>query len=148
MNGLARFFALSALEKLDVVEAVVCLAVARLLLMLLPFRHVAPLLGRLRPAERPSSAVLKAGDSAAAVAVRRALARAAHRVPWEASCLVRAIAGRLMLQRRRVPSVLHLGARTGHQADLAAHAWLSCGDFHVTGAEIADQYTPIATFRA
>ncbi|HKX07774.1 MAG TPA: lasso peptide biosynthesis B2 protein [Stellaceae bacterium] len=129
------------------VEAIACLAVARLL-MLLPFRHVAPLLGPLRPAEGSWSAALDAEGSAAAIAVRRALARVAQRLPWEASCLVRAIAGRMMLQRRGVPSILHLGARSGHQAELAAHAWLSCGDVHVTGAEIADQYTPIATFRA
>ena len=129
------------------VEAIVCLAVARLL-MVLPFRHVAPLLGPLRPADGPSSVALDAAENAAAIAVRRALVRVAHRVPWEASCLVRAIAGRMMLQRRRVPSVLHLGARTDREAELAAHAWLSCGDVHITGAEIADQYTPIATFRA
>ena len=147
MNELARFFALPSRERLDLAEAVICLGLARLLL-LAPFKRIAPLLGRIQPAGDRSAVTLGAGKSAAALAVRRALSRVAHRVPWNASCLVCAIAGRMMLRRRRMPSVLHLGTRTDGQAALAAHAWLSCGEIDVTGAEIADEYAPIAAFTA
>src|SRR5690348_9706557 len=108
MKSILKFLSLPLREGLAAIEAVLYLGAARLLI-LLPFRRLAPLLGAARPAGGLSSASPSARDGTAAVSVQRALARAADRVPWKATCLVRAIAGRLMLQRRGVPSVLHLG---------------------------------------
>jgi hypothetical protein len=58
------------------------------------------------------------------------------------------LAGGLMVRRRRLPSVIHLGARGRGAMDLSAHAWLRCGDVDVVGAEMATEYTPIVAFRA
>lgn len=146
MKCILKFLSLPLRERLEAIEAALCLGVARLLI-LLPFRRLAPLLGTALPARGESPVPPSARESTVAQSVQRALARVADRVPWKATCLVQAIAGRLMLQRRRVPSVLHLGAKTGADSDLAAHAWLSCGDVQVTGADIARQYTAIAAFK-
>ena len=146
MKGLLRFLSLPFGERFEVVEAVLCLGVARLLI-LLPFRRLAPMLGTVLPARGLSPVPPSVRESIVAQSVQRALARVANRVPWKATCLVQAIAGRLMLWRRGIPSVLHLGAKAGMDSDLAAHAWLSCGDVPVTGAEHAQQYTSIAAFK-
>ena len=147
MRLLIRFLALPLREQATVVEAVLCLALARLLLFV-PFRRLAPLLGQPQTGNDGMSVVLADRERASALAIRRALLRVCERLPWHSSCLVRALAGRMMLQRRGVPSALHLGARSETEAELAAHAWLRCGEVDVIGAETADRYTSIVAFRA
>jgi len=147
MRLFIRFIALPGLERIAVVEAVLSLMLGRLLL-LLPFRRIAPFLGQKQHISNPVSTSLGADERAAALVVRRALLRVAGRLPWHSSCLVCALAARIMLHRRHVPSVLHLGARSDAETALAAHAWLSCGDVDVIGAETSGEYTPIVAFKA
>ena len=149
MSRLFKFFALPVQEQCVLLEAGLSLGLARLILCV-PFRWLVPLIGRPQPAaDRSSAAMLSPERRAAALVVRRALLCLADRLPWHSSCLVCALAGRVMLWRRRLPSVLHLGVRTGApMAELSAHAWLRCGDIDVVGVEIAADYTPIVAFRA
>jgi hypothetical protein len=129
------------------VEAVLCLGLARLLL-LVPFRRLAPFLGQPQSDGNGTTVVLGPEERLAALAVRRALLRVCERLPWHSSCLVCALAGRMMLWRRGMPSTLHLGARSDTDTELAAHAWLRCGEVDVVGVEAADHYTPIVAFKA
>ena len=145
MSSLAKFFALPPREQRDVVEATLNLAVAQLLL-LLPFRWLAPLFGRLHPGGASALPVLSADENSSAFAVRRAMQRATGRLPWDSSCLVRAIAAQMMLRRRHLPSVLQLGVRVSAGKELCAHAWLKCGEVNVVGEESAVEFTPIAAF--
>jgi hypothetical protein len=148
MRLAAKYFSFSRRERRALYEAGLCLVCARLLL-LVPFRRIAPLLGRAEPvnAARPVAA-LSEEQRREAVAVRRALLRISRHLPWHSSCLVCAIAGRMMLRRRRMPSLLQLGARIDSPVALAAHAWLRSGDVDVTGADVASQYSPIVAFEA
>jgi hypothetical protein len=147
VSALDKFLALPLWEQRDVAEATLNLAVARLLL-LVPFRWLAPLFGGLYPGAARPLAELSAGENSTAFAVRRAILRAGGRLPWHSSCLVRALAAQMMLRRRRLPSVLQLGVRAGAATELSAHAWLKCGDIDVVGVETAAEFTPIAAFRA
>jgi Transglutaminase-like superfamily len=132
-------------ERWALVEAMLCLVVARMSL-LIPFRWLAPLLGRLEHGIDRSIAVLSADDRDAALGVRRAVLRVAGRLPWQSSCLVRALAARIMLRRRHLPSVLQFGVgRT--PKELSAHAWVRCGEIDVVGADTAADFAPIAAFR-
>lgn len=147
MNVFARFLALPPREQATTIEAVLCVGCARLLL-LMPFRRLAPFLGAPQRGSDRVMAALDADGRNTALAIRRALLRVTVRLPWRSSCLVCAIAGRMMLWRRRLPSSLYLGARTDSQTMLAAHAWLRCGEIDVIGTESADQYAPIVAFKA
>jgi len=147
MNLLRKFSALPRTERRALAEAVLLLGLARVAL-LLPFRIVAPSIGRATALHEAPRTALDPAEREAALAVGRALRRAANRVPWTSSCLVRAVAGRMMLRRLGLPSLLELGARPEGAARLAAHAWLRCGDIDVIGAETAAEYTSIAAFRA
>src|SRR5438876_4371994 len=142
---IGRFLTLPLREQRIHLEAALCLGCARVFL-LVPFRWLAPFLGRRQAGACDAVVPLGAGERAVAVAVRRALLRVARHLPWHSSCLVLAVGGRMMLWRRRLPSVLHLGARSDPQ--LAAHAWLRCGEVEVVGVEASDQYTPIVAFKA
>jgi hypothetical protein len=147
MKQFARFITLPFHEQVALAEAVLCLSLARLLL-LIPFRLIAPLLGQLDPSSDTVIITLQPGERSSALAIRRALLRGAKRLPWYSSCLVCAFAGRMMLWRRSMPSILHLGARSDSETEMAAHAWLRCGEIDVVGTESADLYIPIVAFKA
>ena len=145
MSSLAKFFALPLREQCEVAEATVYLAVAQLLLFM-PFRWLAPLCGRVHPGVVSALPVLSEDENSSAFAVRRALLRVTRRLPWDSSCLVRALAAKMMLRRRHLPTVLQLGVRASSATKLSAHAWLTCGKVNVVGDESVAEFTPIASF--
>lgn len=126
-------------RRLLLLEALAMLVLGRLLVFAVPFRWVAPWLGR-RMHETPEG---EAGPRA--VGVRDSLRAVASALPWEARCLERALAGHLMLRRRGLPSTLYLGvSRDGDE--LRAHAWLRCGSLDVCGSAEAEAYRTICCF--
>ena len=66
------------------------------------------------------------------VQIRRAVARADRFACWKNRCLVRSFAGRFMLQRRKIGSVLYLGLQLKQGKELVAHAWLESGSIFIT----------------
>lgn len=83
-----------------------------------------------------------------ALRVAWAVHHAARVVPG-ASCLTQALAAQIMLSRRRVPSVLHLGVDTRRDG-FGAHAWLEAGGRVILGntrERLAD-FARIASFPA
>lgn len=141
MTARQRLAAWRAREPLDrwlLIEAVAALAVARLALVLLPFRTVATWLDH-QPAPR-----LYPDDLPARVG--RATVTAARHVPWKAVCLPQALAARALLARRGVVSRVYFGvARDG--GVLSAHAWLEVdGQTVVGGGQAKDRTVMIAQF--
>ena len=74
------------------------------------------------------------------------MTRSARYVPFKAVCLPQAMAARVMLKRRGVPSVMHFGAARGDDKPLDAHAWLDAAGVEVTGYPVADKFAEIACF--
>lgn len=91
------------------------------------------------PAAEPA---LRNGSRARAVARRGA--RIADCLPWLSTCLVRAMAGALLLGRRRIrEAVIRFGVRK-HHGRMEAHAWLLPGPEILLGGEDAAALAPIA----
>ncbi|PGC85867.1 lasso peptide biosynthesis B2 protein [Bacillus toyonensis] len=65
---------------------------------------------------------------------------------WESQCLVKAIAGMKMLQKRDIESTLYLGTAKDNSGELIAHAWLRSGSFYVTGSEGMENFTVVGSF--
>lgn len=123
------------------VEAALALLLARLSLSL-------PASWLLRGAERGDwEGDVRLSDDPRARQVAQALARAARRLPFHTTCLVRAMAGRTMLRRRGIPCTLHLGVARQNGA-LAAHAWLTAEGGMITGGEEAPAFLPLAKIPA
>jgi hypothetical protein len=138
VRKLDRFLQITNRQRLLLLEAALFLGVSRLVLMTVPFRHIAPWMRR-----APDSA---GHDPAAVSAVRQAVTVAARNVPWNAVCLPQAMAAKAMLARRGQGSALHLGAAKAASGGLTAHAWLVAGGEIVIGeAGIADM-APLARF--
>jgi hypothetical protein len=127
-----------------VIEAAALLCGAWVAVRLVPFRGLAPLLGTPRPPGAAAVAPCPPGAATAALAVRWALLSAARRLPWTSTCLMRTLAGRLMLARRGVPCVARFGV-SGSRLD-RAHAWLIAGGLDVSGGDQADGYRPVGDF--
>lgn len=147
-RGLVRFRQVGGRERSLVVEAVVCLALARLALALIPFPRIARRLGDLVPPSDPRArrAGLQASGANVAREVGWAVTRAARYVPFEAVCLPQAMAARIMLKRRGVESVMHFGAARGEDKPIDAHAWLDAAGVEVTGYPVAAGFSEIACF--
>ena len=141
MNAVRKFAASSVRDRWLFVEAAIFVTLAGLALCIVPFRRLAPYLGRhmqgsTEKAQRADGLRLE---------VHRAVGRAARYLPWPAKCFSQAIAGKLMLRRRGVASTLCLGVKKGGE-ELEAHAWLRAGGFVVTGARGMAGFTIVATF--
>ena len=65
---------------------------------------------------------------------------------WESQCLVKAIAGMKMLQKRDIESTLYLGTAKDNSGELIAHAWLRSGSFYGTGSEGMEKFTVVGSF--
>lgn len=139
-----RLLQLSWPDRLLFAEALLSLAVARLAVVVLPFRVLARHLGT-HMGESPRA------DDPAAEAPRRvawAVAAASRRVPWRSMCLEQGLAAKAMLRRRGIPNTLYLGvARALDPADsVDAHAWVRAGTLHVTGGRDQSRYAVVSTF--
>ena len=130
---IVKFLRLPLADKGLIIEAAVLLVVARAVIQWIPIRWYAPLLLGRHMADLPH------GETAADEDLLRRVARAAQAVsdvmPWRNKCFALAMTVKWMLGRRDVASVLYLGARTLENRGFCAHAWLRCGDLHLTGGD-------------
>lgn len=124
-------------------EAFWLLIAARLALAVLPVQVI---LRSLRLTMEPAGeAQMDKKAAAPARAVGLAVQRAARRLPLETRCLHIALAGAVMLHRRRIQATVVLGVRS-EDGLLKAHAWLLSTGAPVLGAAGARSFVPLAAF--
>lgn len=120
-------------------ETVLALHLAWGLVFLLPLRWLG---GARSPGADPGPVPPPVQARARGVCIR--LERIASRLPWHSTCLVRAVAGMLLLRRRGIGgAVIRFGVRKGAVA-LEAHAWLLLGKAVLLGEDETETYSPLA----
>lgn len=141
----AKWIRRSNIERLLLLEAFVLLGVARLLVLVIPFRWLARSVGEHM---RESALHVSPAELQLALMIGQAVCSAAGNTPWESVCLPQAVAGQWMLKRRNIAGTLYLGVAKADAKpeQLAAHAWLRCGDRILTGAAGHRQFTIVSTF--
>lgn len=104
-------------------EALLALVAAWALVFLAPWRIAYRVLGQ---ATSPRAGFAQApAQTGRARGVAHRVTRLADRLPWTSTCLVRALAGVLLLRRRGMrDGAIRLGCRRNADGSLAAHAWL------------------------
>lgn len=127
--------------KRNLLEAWFYLGWARILIYL-PFTRIAGMLGT--PMQE-TPYILAEGGKRELAAVHDAIKLMSRYTPWDSKCLVRAIAGLKMLQRRGFESTLYLGTAKDN-GRFIAHAWLRSGTFYITGEEGMEQFTVVGKF--
>ena len=123
------------------VETFAALAVAWVLVFVVPFRQTTVWLGGMTAPTQQRTTDTRNIQQARFIA--RRVARLARYVPWRTTCLVQAIAGRLLLRRRGIAATIRFGVAHG-EAGLSAHAWLIVGDQILLGGAVASDFQPLA----
>jgi len=142
MRKWKKFLSLRSDKKKLLLEALLYLGWARIL-KALPFSRVAPMLGE---PMTETSYDRNLANERIALQISQAIRVASKHTWWESKCLVSAIAGMKMLQRRRIGSTLYMGTARDPSGKLVAHAWLRSGGLILTGAGGLEQYTVVAKF--
>ncbi|RBP88292.1 transglutaminase superfamily protein [Cytobacillus firmus] len=142
MHKLITFLSMERQSKFLLIEAFLLLAWARILKML-PFSKVAPSLGK-----HMTETSKNYTDST--IEQIKKVSHAIHIMSrytfWESQCLVKAIAGMKMLEKRGVDSTLYLGTARDETGKLIAHAWLRSGPFYISGSEGMEKFTVVSMF--
>jgi hypothetical protein len=127
MNRLRAFLRLSAGERRLLVEATLLLAAMRLSLRVLPLRALQRLSGSL------SSDGEARHDAVSPERIAWAVGGGSRVMPG-ATCLTRALAIQILLERRGYRTELRVGLARTRNGEIEGHAWVEAGD-KVVGAE-------------
>lgn len=126
-------------------EAWIFLALSRLLLLLIPFKKLAPLLGK---------AVFESNTKEASVIqlitlnqISIAIARGCHYSFWRTKCFEQGLSAKMMLRRRGLTGIIYFGVNKNKDTkNMNAHAWVLSNGIIVTGGKNLEQYTVISSF--
>ncbi|EGI2115026.1 lasso peptide biosynthesis B2 protein [Listeria monocytogenes] len=138
-----NFLRLEMNQKLLLLEAFYYLGYGRIFKSL-PFSKVAPTLGEHMKETSFSSDTYN--NNVILKNISNALYMMSKYTFWESQCLVKAVAGMKMLERRRIESTLYLGTAKDEDGKLIAHAWLRSGSIFVTGSEGMERFTVVSKF--
>jgi hypothetical protein len=139
---LGRFARLSWRERGLLFETFTLLGLGRFLVVMVPFRNVAPNLGVLNG--QPSSE-LKDDDLEKVKLISYWVRFTARHTPFTSNCFNKALAAHFMLRRRGIANTLYLGVAKDGQ-EMEAHAWLRSGEQMVTGAAGYERFTEVSHF--
>jgi tRNA pseudouridine-54 N-methylase len=123
-------------------ETLIYLGWARIL-KAMPFARIVPCLGT---HGQETTLLLNPSDERLIKQISQAIRVMSRHTVWESQCLVRAIAAKKMLERRRIESTLYLGTARDQSGKMIAHAWLRSGPLYITGAEEMKMFTAVAVF--
>ncbi|WP_391557583.1 lasso peptide biosynthesis B2 protein [Robertmurraya sp.] len=135
------FILMNSKTKKILLEAFLFLAWARIMKRK-PFGELVPILG-LEVDETPSD-IQESEKDIREISI--AIQLASKYTFWESMCLVRALAGLKMLERRKLESTLYLGTSKDKNGKLIAHAWLRCGRIYISGQETMNDFTVVGKF--
>ena len=139
-----KFLQLSWADRLLFLEAFIYLGVTRAVLLMVPFKYIAPFLGR-QSMDLPDDP--ESSDPPEwARRVAWAVEVAARQTPWESACLAQAITGKSMLKQYGIKTRLFLGMKKDPGGKLSAHAWLKAGHEILIGASGHETFTILSVF--
>ncbi len=138
MKHLRKFLRLPVAERRLLVKAALLLVAIRLGLWLLPFRTLRRLLARATETSVKADKVRPSTDS-----IIWTVGVASQYMHGFGTCLTQALAAQVLLARRSIPSLLHIGVLRDERGRLQAHAWLESGGKVVIGEHEIERYTPL-----
>lgn len=131
VQSISRFMQLEQPERWFIVEACFYMICAKLATLAVPARTLLALGSIPTPIGRPSAQlpqeIREATDAIEQSSIYLGFT----------NCLIRAVALRMLLARRNIPTELHIGARKDEEGKFAAHAWLTYHDAILVGGDDA-----------
>ena len=132
-------------QKLLFFVSISLLGVARLAILVLPFRILARRLGE-DFKTTPLVPLITTEKRRIAILIGRSVRMAARYTPWESKCLAQALVAGLLLEVMKIPHGLYLGVCRGNEAEMKAHAWVCSGPIFVTGGNSFGEFTVVSSF--
>lgn len=111
--------------------------------LLFPFAKTAPQLG-VQSGE--TTALSKDVDVDRIQHITKAIRVMSRYTPWKSTCMVRAVAGLKMLEKRGIESTLYMGVAKDKQGRMIAHAWLRSGAYYVSGDDAMKGFVVVEKF--
>jgi hypothetical protein len=139
------FAGLPLFTKVWLVPAWLELGLSRALILVVPFRTLAPRLGTAQ-GTAANVPLLTPAQEARARAIGRTIRLAARYTPWTSNCFPQAVVARTMLGMHGIPYAIHFGLMPDGNAGMRAHAWVVAGRVPVTGGHSFDHYTVVGVF--
>lgn len=130
------------------VPAWLLLGACRFVILFVPFRKLAPHLGR-HAGVAPWVPLAAPAAEARASAISRVIQMAANHTPWTSNCFPQAVAARILLGLYGVPYSIFFGVNLdAADTALQAHAWVACGRTRVTGGDGFGRFNVVGCFVA
>jgi hypothetical protein len=139
------FAGLPLFTKLWLVPAWLELGLSRALILVVPFRTLAPRLGTAQ-GTAANVPLLTSAQEARARAIGRTIRLAARYTPWTSNCFPQAVVARTMLGMHGIPYAIHFGLMRDGNSAMVAHAWVVAGRVPVTGGHSFHRYTVVGVF--
>lgn len=122
-------------------EAWCLLHLAKLVILLLPFKKIASRMGQLQ-----AESTNEVGPTAWPLRIEHAIRRASRSTLHDSKCYDQALVAKALLNQSGLPATLYFGLAKEGDNQLSAHAWVRCGNEIVTGKVGMDRFTVIACF--
>ncbi|MCP4100765.1 MAG: lasso peptide biosynthesis B2 protein [Lentisphaerae bacterium] len=139
MNLIRKFLKLSISNKRVLLEAVCFLFLAKILIVLLPYRFLKKFFGNYKLKCTESNFKRFEVEN-----ISYLIQKVSNKLPIKFNCLNKAIAAKSMLKIRRINSTLYVGLSKNNKNKLIAHAWLMVNDIPVTGGKNNDEFSEVA----
>ena len=123
------------------IEAWCLLALARFIIYSFPFKYIVIILER-KPNNRKAN---KKVNPIILDEISNAIRRACNHSFWKTKCFEQALAGKIMLNLRRIKSSVYFGV--ADNGVFMAHAWLECEGRTITGGKGKDKFAVINKFQ-
>ena len=143
ITKIKKFQRLTRTEQLLFLEASFYLTICTMAVKLIPFRWLSR---RLDQSMAIAPNVNGRSKNEMISLISRAIEQATTHLPWHPVCLPQAITAKLILRHHGIASTLYMGVNKERTGELSAHAWLSTGEFIVTGAANKQDFTVVASF--
>lgn len=146
IRKLRSFWAVPLFGRLWFGPVWIMLGLARLCVLVVPFRRIARFLGT-SPDRGYETEVPSRLQDARAIEIGRTIRLSAKYAPW-ANCFAQALVARTLLRFYGLPYSVFFGVRPSIKGTtgMDAHAWTMSGPISVTGGNGFSDYTVVGTF--
>ena len=120
------------------------LGLSRLLVLVLPFRMLAPRLGQ--RAAAPVVLLVQTSQLKQLSLLKQLIAVTSKYCPWRANCFAQAITASYWLRRWGIPYSVFFGVARDPMQRLKAHAWVMAGPVAVSGGYGFSHFTVVGSY--
>ncbi|MFT7381014.1 MAG: hypothetical protein ACI9Z3_000894 [Roseivirga sp.] len=129
--------------KLLLIEILILLGMARLSVLLFPFKRIANWMGK---SNYETTTAMDEGLHAGLVRLSSGIEAVSKYTFWKSNCFAQVLCAHWILKRKNIPHTIYFGLLKEDTIQMKAHAWLRAGNKIVTGRKGHKDYTVVGKF--